>query len=130
MGSEMCIRDRFYIRYTEYKKRVAHANAGGAIQREVVSIAELIPSHVQNVLLACTMNRTQVLLRSLKLRLRAMQGMVRAQRWSYLQRPRQWREFHQCFGAGGAVSSRAGRASLARNQQVPRGSGGAIGVDS
>ena len=24
-------------------------NAGGAIQREVVSIAELIPSHVQNV---------------------------------------------------------------------------------
>ena len=37
----------FYIKYTEYKKRVAHANAGGAIQREVVSIAELIPSHVQ-----------------------------------------------------------------------------------
>ena len=25
----------------------AHANAGGAIQREVVSMAELIPSHVQ-----------------------------------------------------------------------------------
>ena len=47
----MCIRDRsrtFYTKYTEYKKRVAHANAGGAIQREVVSIAELIPSHVQN----------------------------------------------------------------------------------
>ena len=39
----------FYTKYTEYKKRVAHANAGGAIQREVVSIAELIPSHVQNV---------------------------------------------------------------------------------
>ena len=39
----------FYIKYTEYKKRVAHANAGGAIQREVVSIAELIPSHVQKV---------------------------------------------------------------------------------
>ena len=39
----------FYSRYTEYKKRVAHANAGGAIQREVVSMAELIPSHVQNV---------------------------------------------------------------------------------
>ena len=33
--------------YTEYEKRVAHANAGGAIQREVVSMAELIPSHVQ-----------------------------------------------------------------------------------
>ena len=39
----------FYIKYTEYKKRVAHANAGGARQREVVSIAELIPSHVQKV---------------------------------------------------------------------------------
>ena len=39
----------FYIKYTEYKKRVAHNNAGGAIQREVVSIAELIPSHVQKV---------------------------------------------------------------------------------
>ena len=39
----------FYSRYREYKKRVAHANAGGAIQREVVSMAELIPSHVQNI---------------------------------------------------------------------------------
>ena len=39
----------FCTKYTEYKKRVAHANAGGAIQREVVSMAELIPSHVQNV---------------------------------------------------------------------------------
>ena len=39
----------FYIKYTEYKKRVAHANAGGAIQCEVMSIAELIPSHVQKV---------------------------------------------------------------------------------
>ena len=39
----------FYSRYREYKKRVAHANAGGAIQREVVSIAELIPSHLQKV---------------------------------------------------------------------------------
>ena len=74
----------FYINDTEYTKRVEHANAGGTIQREVVSIAELIPSHVQNVLLACTMNRTQVLLRSLKLRLRAMQGMVRAQRLSLI----------------------------------------------
>ena len=37
----------FYTKYTEYKKRVAHANAGGAIQREVVSMAEPIPSHVQ-----------------------------------------------------------------------------------
>ena len=37
----------FYTKYTEYKKRVAHANARGAIQREVVSMAELIPSHVQ-----------------------------------------------------------------------------------
>ena len=36
----------FYAKYTEYKKRVAHANAGGAIQLEVVSMAELIPSHV------------------------------------------------------------------------------------
>ena len=38
----------FYMKYTEYKKRVAHANAVGAIQREVVSIAD-IPSHVQRV---------------------------------------------------------------------------------
>ena len=36
----------FYTKYTGYQ-RVAHANAGGAIQREVVSMAELIPSHVQ-----------------------------------------------------------------------------------
>ena len=39
----------FYTKYTEYKKRVAHGNAGGAIQREVMSMAELIPSHVQKV---------------------------------------------------------------------------------
>ena len=39
----------FYTKYTEYKTRVAHANAGGAIQREVVSMAELVPSHVQKV---------------------------------------------------------------------------------
>ena len=40
----------FYTKYTEYKKRVAHANsAGGAIQREVVSMTELFPSHVQKV---------------------------------------------------------------------------------
>ena len=38
-----------------------------------------------------------------------MLGMVRAQTWSYLHRPRPWREFHHCFGAGGAVSSIAGR---------------------
>ena len=38
-----------YNKYTEYKKRVAHVNAGGAIQREVVSITELIPIHVQKV---------------------------------------------------------------------------------
>ena len=60
--------------------------------------------------------------------------MVRAQRWSYLQRPRPWREFHHFFGAGGgtggAVSSSAGRASMARNRQVPRRSGSAIGVAS
>ena len=36
----------FYTKHTEYKKRVAHANTGGAIQRDVVSMAELIPSHV------------------------------------------------------------------------------------
>ena len=85
-------------------------------------------------LLACTMNRAQLLLRSLKLRLRAMLGMVRAQRWSYLQRLRPWREFHHCFGAGGgaggAVSSSPGRANMARDRQVPRRSGGAIGVAS
>ena len=34
----------FYTKYTEYKKRVAHANARGAIQREVVSMTELILS--------------------------------------------------------------------------------------
>ena len=55
----------FYTKYTEYKKCVAHANAGGAIQREVVSMAELIPTHVQKRFLACTMNRAQLLRRSL-----------------------------------------------------------------
>ena len=55
----------FYTKYTEYKRRVAHANAGGAIQREMVSMAELIPSHVQKFLLACAMNRAQFLRRSL-----------------------------------------------------------------
>ena len=39
----------FYSRYPQYKKGVAHANAGGAIQREVVSMVELIPSHVRKV---------------------------------------------------------------------------------
>ena len=39
----------FFTKYTEYEKRVAHANAGGAIKREVVSMAELIPNHVQKV---------------------------------------------------------------------------------
>ena len=35
--------------YTQYKLCVAHANAGGAIHREVVSMAELIPGHVRKV---------------------------------------------------------------------------------
>ena len=39
----------FYTKYTESKKRVAHANVGDAIQREVVSMAELMPSHVQKM---------------------------------------------------------------------------------
>ena len=55
----------FCTKYTEYKKRVAHANAGGAIQREVVSMAELIPSHVQKVFArvyheSCTITSTQL----------------------------------------------------------------------
>ena len=68
------------------------------------------------------------------MRLRAMLGMVRAQRWSYLQRPRPWCKFHHCSGAGGgaggAVSSNAGRASMARNGQAPRRSASATGVVS
>ena len=59
--------------------------------------------------------------------------MVRAQRWSYLHRPRPLLEFHHCFcaggGAGGAISSSGGRASMARNRQVPRRKS-AIGVAS
>ena len=55
----------FYIKYTDYKKRVTHANAGGAIQREVVPIAELIPSHVQKVFARVYMNRAPLLRRSL-----------------------------------------------------------------
>ena len=55
----------FYTKYTEYKKRVAHANAGGAIQREVESMAELIPCHVQIVFArvcheSCTITPTQL----------------------------------------------------------------------
>ena len=37
----------FYTKCVECKKRVAHANFGGAVQRQVVSMAELFPSHVQ-----------------------------------------------------------------------------------
>jgi len=39
----------FYTRYVEYKKRVAHANTGGAVQRELAPMAQLIPNHVQRV---------------------------------------------------------------------------------
>ena len=121
-------------KYREYKKRVAHANAGGAIQREVVSIAELIPSHVQRAFTRVYHESRTITPMRLVDAVRAMLGMVRAQRWSYLQRPRPWREFHHCFGAGGgaggAVSGSAGRASMARNRQVPRRSGNAIGVAS
>ena len=106
----------FYTTYTEYKKRVAHANAGGAIQREVVSIAELIPSHVQRAFTRVYHESRTITPMRLVDAVRAMLGMVRAQRWSYLQRPRPWREFHHCFGAGGgaggAVSGSAGRASI------------------
>ena len=37
----------FYSQYLEYKKRVEHANAGGTVQRQLASMAELIPGHVQ-----------------------------------------------------------------------------------
>jgi len=40
----------FYTRYVEYEKRVAHANTGGAVQRELAPMAQLIPNHVQRVL--------------------------------------------------------------------------------
>ena len=39
----------FYIRYEEYKKRVEHANSGGAVRHQVVSISQLVPTHVQQV---------------------------------------------------------------------------------
>ena len=50
----------FYTKYTEYKKRVEHANTGGAIQREVVSMAELILSHVQEVF-ACVYHEVRTI---------------------------------------------------------------------
>ena len=50
----------FYTKCTEYKKRVAHANTGGAIQREVVSMAELIPSHVQKMF-ACVYHESRTI---------------------------------------------------------------------
>ena len=37
----------FYTKYTEYKKRVAHANAEGALQREVVSMAAYSESRAE-----------------------------------------------------------------------------------
>ena len=55
----------FYTKYTEYKKRVAHANAGGAIPREVVSMAELIPSHVQKAFARAYHESRTILRRSL-----------------------------------------------------------------
>ena len=39
----------FYSRYVEYEQRVKHANAGGAVQHQLLSMAELIPGHVQRV---------------------------------------------------------------------------------
>ena len=80
----------FHTKYTEYKKRVAHANAGGAIQREVVLMAELIPSHVQKVFARVYHESRTISPTQLELRLRTMLGMVRVKRWSYLQRPRSW----------------------------------------
>ena len=55
----------FYTKHTEYKKRVAHANAGGAIPREVVSMAELIPSHVQKAFARAYHESRTILRRSL-----------------------------------------------------------------
>ena len=91
-------------------------------------MAELIPSHVQKVFARVYHASRTITPTQLEV------GHGEAQRWSYMQRPRPWREFHHCFGAGGgaggAVSSSAGRASMAQSPQVPRRSGSAIDVAS
>ena len=39
----------FYTRYIEYKRRVEHANIGGAVKHQVATVGQLVPSHVQAV---------------------------------------------------------------------------------
>ena len=39
----------FYTRYIEYKRRVEHPNTGGAVQHQVATVGQLVPSHVQAV---------------------------------------------------------------------------------
>ena len=113
----------FYSRYSEYKKRIEHANAGGAIQREVVSMAEQIPSHVRKVFARVYHASRTITPTQLEVAVESHAGHGEDAGMDHLQRPRPWR-------AGGAVSSSAGRAGMARNRQFPRRSGSAIGVAS
>ena len=34
----------FYTRYVEYKRRVEHANIGGAVKHQVATMGQLVPS--------------------------------------------------------------------------------------
>ena len=47
MGSEMCIRDRFFASYSEYEQRVKFASAEGVVRRQLMGVTPLIPVYVQ-----------------------------------------------------------------------------------
>ena len=47
----------FYTRYIEYKRRVEHANIGGAVKHQVATVGQLVPSQVRLYLLDWNMER-------------------------------------------------------------------------
>ena len=73
----------FYTKYLEYKRRVELANLGGVVMYPVVSMAQLVPTHLQRVFARKFHDKTTITRRS-----KNMQVMWRAPRYNSLRRPR------------------------------------------
>ena len=71
----------FYTRYIEYKRRVEHANIGGAVKHQVATVGQLVPSHVQAVFVRLEHGEMKISSTKLAAAIKNMRDMQTAQTW-------------------------------------------------
>ena len=71
----------FFTRYIEYKRRVENANTGGAVKRQVATVGQLVPSHVQAVFARLEHGEMKISSTRLATAINKHAGMQTAQMW-------------------------------------------------